>query len=120
MASCHCLRRLQAEESLQRVRQIFEEVGDELEASGKPYLLGGDAFAGTDMVFSALASLVLLPPNAPCRRGLDPEAMSVEALDVIQELRETRAGRHAMMCYDLHRGSSFNIDSASPPGKLHA
>lgn len=93
-----------AERSLERTRQVFAEVGDRLDASGKPYLMG-DTFSGSDITFAALASLVLLPPEAPCSSGLAMGDLPESARDTVEELRATRAGQHALMCYRDHRWS---------------
>eukprot|EP00911_Craspedida_sp_UC1_P001503 UC1_evm2s1134 len=106
-----------AVESEARVRGVFEVVGNRLadaaeRCDGGEYL-GGNQFSGTDLTFAALASLVLLPPEAPLSGGgggsggegdgggaifgleqlaeLDPSAAKV-----VEELRDTPAGRHAM------------------------
>ena len=50
-----------AAESRERVRAVFDEVGERL-ADGRRYLVG-DAFSAADLAFAALAASVVVPPR---------------------------------------------------------
>jgi glutathione S-transferase len=89
-----------AARSLDRVREVFSEVGDRL-ADGRLYLVGS-AFSAADLTFAALAAPVLLPSNygspLPSRDEL-PDGM----LQVVEEFRATPAGEFALKMYEAHR-----------------
>merc|ERR1712046_310013 len=69
--------------------------------------LCGDGFTAADLTFAALASIVVLPPPGskwPCASILSVEDLVDEkARAAILELRASRAGQHALRCYDIHR-----------------
>ena len=89
-----------AVESRERVRAVFDEVGERL-ADGRRYLVG-DAFTAADLAFAALAASVLVPsrygvPLPPLETLPEPFATEVRTL------REHPAGRFALRLYDQER-----------------
>jgi glutathione S-transferase len=89
-----------AAESRERVRAVFDEVGERL-ADGRRYLVG-DSFTAADLTFAALAASVLVPsrygvPLPPLE--LLPEPFAGE----VRTLREHPAGRFALRLYDQER-----------------
>ena len=89
------------EEWLGKLRASFGEVGRRLAASSGRYLVG-DRFTAADLTFAALAAPALLPPGHPGMRT-GPESMKPGARSVIEELRATPAGQHALRMYREHR-----------------
>lgn len=89
-----------AAESRERVRAVFDEVGERL-ADGRHYLVG-DSFTAADLTFAALAASVLVPSGygVPLP-GVEvlPEPFAAE----VRELREHPAGRFALRLYDQER-----------------
>ncbi|MCE9571745.1 MAG: glutathione S-transferase family protein [Deltaproteobacteria bacterium] len=89
-----------AERSLRRVDEIFADVGALL-ADGRRYL-AGDRFTAADLTFAALAAPLIIPPQyAAYLPPLDrmPQAL----LGIIDRLRATPAGAHALAMYTQHR-----------------
>ena len=89
-----------AAESRDRVRAVFDEVGERL-ADGRRYLVG-DSFTAADLTFAALAAAVLVPsrygvPLPPLEVLPEPFAGEVRAL------RDHPAGRFALRLYDQER-----------------
>jgi glutathione S-transferase len=89
-----------AAESRERVRAVFDEVGERL-ADGRRYLVG-DSFTAADLTFAALAAAVLVPsrygvPLPPVEVLPEPFAGEVLAL------REHPAGAFALRLYDQER-----------------
>jgi glutathione S-transferase len=89
-----------AAESRERVRAVFDEVGERL-ADGRRYLVG-DGFTAADLTFAALAASVLVPsrygvPLPPLEALPEPFASEVRAL------REHPAGAFALRLYDQER-----------------
>ncbi|MEA2135658.1 MAG: glutathione S-transferase [Solirubrobacteraceae bacterium] len=89
-----------AAESRERVRAVFDEVGERL-ADGRRYLVG-DSFTAADLTFAALAASVLVPsrygvPLPPVEVLPEPFAREVRAM------REHPAGRFALRLYDQER-----------------
>ncbi|MEO8690666.1 MAG: glutathione S-transferase family protein [Solirubrobacteraceae bacterium] len=89
-----------AAESRERVRAVFDEVGERL-ADGRRYLVG-DRFTAADLTFAALAASVLVParygvPLPPVEVLPEPFAGEVRAL------REHPAGVFALRLYDQER-----------------
>ena len=89
-----------AAESRERVRAVFDAVGERLD-DGRRYLVG-DSFTAADLTFAALAVAVLVPP----RYGVPlppvellPEPFAGE----VRTLRELPAGRFALRLYDQER-----------------
>lgn len=95
-----------AEESLQRVRAVFDEVGNVLARDSGPVAGGGssrgflvgDSFTAADLTFAALSAMLLLPPHYGVPLP-EPEEVGQEAAAVIAEMRATPAGMHAMRMY---------------------
>jgi glutathione S-transferase len=75
------------------VRETFDAVGGRL-ADGRAYLCG-ERFTAADLTFAALAAAVLMPPGygVPLPQ---PDELPEAAAAVVRELRETRAGAHAL------------------------
>jgi glutathione S-transferase len=89
-----------AAESRQRVRAVFDEVGERL-ADGRRYLVG-DSFTAADLTFAALAASVLVPS----RYGvpLPPlEALPEPFAGEVRGLRAHPAGAFALRLYDQER-----------------
>jgi glutathione S-transferase len=85
-----------AARSLERVREVFEKVGQRL-AEGRRYLVA-ERFTAADLSFAALASPVLLP------RGFGAPLPSLaelpgSVLPLIEEMRDTDAGGFAQRLY---------------------
>jgi glutathione S-transferase len=92
------------DEWARKLRLAFDEIGRRLAASSGPYLVG-DRFTAADLTFAALAAPALLPPGHPgMRTTVETTPDRVRAL--VEELRATPAGRHALQMYTEHRGRS--------------
>ena len=89
-----------ARRSIERVRDIFKEVGERL-GNGRRFLVG-DRFTAADLTFAALAAPVLFPPGY---RGACPalDDMPAEMRDEILRLRDTEAGRFALRLFSQER-----------------
>jgi glutathione S-transferase len=85
-----------AADSRERVRAVFDEVGDRL-ADGRRFLTG-DAFTAADLTFAALAAAVLVPEGygVPLPR-LDE--LGEPFASEVKLLREHPAGRFALGVY---------------------
>ena len=74
-----------------------------------PYLGSGDgaeAFGGADLAWSSLVAPLLMPPrysNGVVTRVPDPTELGPRYTALREELLSTRAGKHAMRCYEEHR-----------------
>lgn len=90
-----------AASSLQKIREIFNLINQYLEPNQK-YLIG-DNFSAADLTFAALASPVLRPENHPIYSSFGIQGLPHEMVEVIQELRETPAGKFALRLYREHR-----------------
>jgi glutathione S-transferase len=84
-----------------KLRAAFDEVSRRLAASSGRYLVG-DRFSAADLTFAALAAPALFPPEHPGMRG-SPEELPAPVRAVIDELRSTPAGQHALRMYRDHR-----------------
>ena len=92
-----------AQRSLERVRGIFQEVGERLH-DGRRFLVG-DRFTAADLTFAALSAPVLFPAGYRAAYvALDevPAAMR----DEVMLLRETEAGRFALRMFAQERDRS--------------
>lgn len=89
-----------AAESRERVRAVFDEVGERL-ADGRRYLVG-DRFTAADLTFASLAAAVLIPPHYGV--PLPPlAALSEPFAGEVRVLREHPAGAFALRLYDQER-----------------
>jgi glutathione S-transferase len=84
--------------ALETVRQTFHEVGERL---GPREWLVGDHLTAADITFASLASIVLAPVE-------HPKLTTVEAADgpwraILDEMRATHAGKHALRVYRVAR-----------------
>jgi glutathione S-transferase len=82
------------------VRAVFDTVGESL-ADGRPYLCG-EEFTAADLTFSALAAPMLMPAGYGVRLPR-PEELPTYAAGVVSELREHRAGKHALAMFGAER-----------------
>jgi len=95
------------QDSVAKIRLIFASVSSTLEHC--PFLGsggGGSTFGGADLAFAALAGYVLLPvPQYHNGQAWLPNAEELPPpfRNLCKELRATRAGRHALRCYDDYR-----------------
>jgi glutathione S-transferase len=89
-----------AAESRERVRAVFEEIGDRL-ADGRRYLVG-DSFTAADLTFAALAAAVLVPEHYGIPLP-QPEQLPEPFAAEVRALREHPAGRFALRLYDQER-----------------
>jgi glutathione S-transferase len=89
-----------AQRSIGRVHELFAEV-DDLLADGRPYLVD-NRFTAADLTFAALATPVLLP-----ERGIAAyptvDQLPARMRDLVERLRDTRAGRFALRMYARER-----------------
>lgn len=85
-----------ADRSLKTIKDIFTNVGDRLKPEQK-YLVG-DSFSAADLSFAALAAPVLRPKSHPIYTS-GMQGLPSEMVAVIQELRETTAGKFALSLY---------------------
>jgi glutathione S-transferase len=90
----------EATSSLQIIREIFESIDRRL-ATGRQYLVR-DRFTAADLSFASLASPVLRPGNHPFYSS-EIEKIDRQVAEVIQELRETTAGKFALRLYKEER-----------------
>ena len=89
-----------AAESRERVRAVFDDVGEQL-SDGRRFLVA-DHFSAADLTFASLAAAVLIPS----RYGvpLPPlEALSEPFAGEVRALREHPAGAFALRLYDQER-----------------
>jgi glutathione S-transferase len=83
-------------------RAVFDFVAERL-SDDRRYLCG-DAFTAADLTFSALAAPMLMPIEYGVRLP-QPDVLPPYMADVVQELREHRAGRHALSMFESERRS---------------
>ncbi|GAX77052.1 hypothetical protein CEUSTIGMA_g4498.t1 [Chlamydomonas eustigma] len=80
----------------EKVRAIFNEVGDILSSNGGNGYLVGDRFTSADLTFASLAALVILPEEY----GADLSSLAeVADQELLRDFRGTPAGRHVMNMY---------------------
>jgi glutathione S-transferase len=89
-----------AAESLDIVRGVFASVEERL-ADGRAFL-AGDGFTAADLTFAALCAPVLVPPEygVPLPQ---PDELPAAMAEVVRELREHPAGKHALEMYRRER-----------------
>jgi glutathione S-transferase len=94
-----------AKASEAEVREVFDAVGERL-ADGRSYLCG-ERFSAADLTFAALAAAVVMPPEygVPLPQ---PDELPPSAAAVVQDLRETPAGEHALAMFREERLSAFS------------
>ena len=95
----------------------FDRVGSLLERHA--YLgdgSGGDAFGGADLAFSALVGWLLLPPNFHAGAVNVPEVdeMPSNCQRLLRQLRDTRAGKHVVHCYQKYRVPVYGVGELRP------
>jgi glutathione S-transferase len=89
-----------AERSLDRIREVFAEVGERL-ADGRSYLVG-EAFTAADLTFASLAAPAVLPRNYGSPLPTLDE-LPGDMLMVVEECRATPAGEFALKINRDHR-----------------
>lgn len=97
---------------LNKTRALFQELSQRLEASttgggcanSQRYLVG-NSFTAADLTFASMAGIILLPEHYGGRPGtVDLSSLKKMFPDeILQELRNTTAGRHALEVYRKHR-----------------
>lgn len=78
---------------------LFEEYSQILD---KQDYLAGDKFTAADLTFAALSAFCIAPPeisNFPCAN----EDLPPQVVQLGNELRETKAGKHVLKMYATHR-----------------
>jgi glutathione S-transferase len=82
------------------VRTVFDAVAERL-ADGRPYLCG-ERFSAADLTFASLAAPLLMPPEygVPLPQ---PEVLPATMATTVRELREHRAGAHALRMFREER-----------------
>lgn len=89
-----------AQRSILKVRAVFSEVDDML-ADGRRYLVE-NRFTAADLTFAALAAPVLLPERGIAGYPAVDE-LPVAMRDVVEPLRDSKAGRFALRMYAQER-----------------
>ena len=85
-----------AARSLERVREVFAEVGALL-VDGRPYLTG-ERFTAADLTFAALATPVIFPVEHQ-RYFPSVDDVPPAARDEVERLRDSPAGRFGLRLY---------------------
>ena len=83
-------------EGLEFVRKTMDEIDTRLE-DGRPHLFG-DELTAADITFAALTSVLVLPEQYPVPLP-PPESLDAPARELVAEIRERPAGRHALSLY---------------------
>lgn len=102
---------------LEHSRAVIARV-DALLGDGRPYLVG-DRFTAADLTLASLMAPFLMPPEYGVRLP-QPEEVSPAMRAIIEEMRATRAGQHALHLYRTHRKHSagdvalFNRSQSDP------
>jgi glutathione S-transferase len=96
-----------AEKSKDMVRQVFAQVSDRLQKSGGDYLMDTtdttkSGFTAADLTFAALVYPIVRPPEMS-HFAIDEDRFPPDVVVFFRELRETRAGKHALKMYSQHR-----------------
>eukprot|EP00123_Amoebidium_parasiticum_P020358 comp4835_c0_seq1/m.954 comp4835_c0_seq1/g.954 ORF comp4835_c0_seq1/g.954 comp4835_c0_seq1/m.954 type:complete len:265 (-) comp4835_c0_seq1:125-919(-) len=84
------------------VRQIFAEVGEQLEKNGTGFMFG-DSFTAADVTFASLAAPLVTTSGDYASLVPDTSELPVELKKIIDELTATRAGQHAVEMFRNHR-----------------
>lgn len=94
------LNRENADAALVEIRRTFDAIDQRL-GDGRPFLLGAE-FTLADLLFAVMAAPVLLPEGYG---GAIPPlaAMPAEVRQLVEELRERKAGRFALRIYRDYR-----------------
>ena len=85
---------------LERARTVITQV-DVLLSDGRPYLVG-DRFTAADLTLASMMAPFLMPPEYGVRLP-QLEEMPAAMLEIIEEMRATRAGQHALHLYQTQR-----------------
>lgn len=88
------------EDALQDIKEVFTVVNQRLN-SGQQYLIG-DKLSSADITFAALASPVIRPEHHPFYDSRLAK-LPAEIVAIIEELRDTPAGKLVMHMYREHR-----------------
>jgi hypothetical protein len=89
--------------SKEALRKVFADASKRLES--REYLAGNE-FTAADLTFCALSSPLLRPPELA--KFQCPEAeLPTDAVELMKELRATKAGQHVLKVYNLKRGSAL-------------
>jgi glutathione S-transferase len=86
--------------SLAKMREAFAQVSERL-ADGRRYLVG-DRLSAADITFASLGYLAVLPEGHPLHLPSLTE-LPLVMRSVVEELRETPAGRHVQRLYSEER-----------------
>jgi glutathione S-transferase len=97
-----------AEKSKDMVRQVFAQVSDRLQKSGRDYLMDTTGttnfgFTAADLTFAALVYPIVRPPAMSHFLMDEDDRVPPDVIAFGRELRETRAGKHALKIYAQHR-----------------
>ncbi|KAF9438312.1 hypothetical protein BGZ76_008700 [Entomortierella beljakovae] len=103
-----------AAESKESLKQEFDHISRLLESApaGQTHLVGNQ-FTAADLTLATLAGpLVGITHNDGYGAKIPMDQLRPEALEFMNELRETRAGKHIVECWKNHRGEK-------PPGSSY-
>ncbi len=85
---------------LEHARAVIHQV-DALLSDGRPYLVG-DRFTAADLTLASMMAPFLMPPEYGVRLPR-PDEISTEMRAIVDEMRGTRTGQHALHLYQTHR-----------------
>lgn len=92
------------EASLVAVQKAFDDVSAKLNDGNHKYLIG-NRFTAADLVFCALASPIISPPELQAFSPFDNQRMPPELVSLQDQLRNTPAGKYVLETYKNHRSS---------------
>jgi glutathione S-transferase len=101
-----------AEKSKEMVRQVFAQVSVRLQQSGGDYLMDSGntgtpatkfGFTAADLTFAALVYPLMRPPEMSHFLIAEDDRFPPDVIAFCRELRETKAGKHALKMYAQHR-----------------
>ena len=95
---------------LARARTVIDQV-DSLLSDGRPFLVG-ERFTAADLTLASLLAPFLLPPEYGVRLPR-PDEVSPAMRITVDEIRSTRAGRHALWLYQTRRHPKTGRDAQS-------